>query len=209
MSEDANPRPEESPSTTAVLPHRLDVMSIFVGTLLCPVQTFRKLAEDCRYDVHHLPAAFALVILVFALDALRLTPPNHLYMALFNVPSEVICGLMLWGLSALVVSLTGLCFGAEMYKVRACFVTMAWSLLPWIFLSPIACFWKLLGPAHVLFMTIPMIWIFFLQLVAIKQSFHMKIWQVLVLAMVVPSVLSWYQLMQFLETLAATIGSFI
>ena len=76
-------------------------------------------------------------------------------------------------------------------------------------MGPIACFWKLLGPAHVLFMTIPMLWIFCLQLVAIKQSLQMKVWQVLVLALVVPTILSWYQFMQFVEVLTATLGSFI
>ena len=202
--------PQENPiHTNAQAQPALNPLDIFIGTLLCPVQTFRQLAEDCRNEANHLPAAFAAVILIFALDALRLTPPSRLHFALFNVPSEVVGGLTLWLLSAAVVSLTAMCFGAELSKVRACFVTMAWSLTPWIFLGPIACFWKVFGSAHVLLMTIPVLWIFFLQLVAIKQSLQLKIWQVLVLALVVPSLLSWYQLMQFLEIVAAVIGSFI
>lgn len=209
MSESVFPQ-NESPMTGSA-PHAepsLSPLDAFMGTLICPVQTFRRLAEDCRYQANHLPAAFGIVILIFALDALRLTPPNRLQMALFNVPAEIGGGLTLWLLSAAVVSLTAISFGAEMSKVRACFVTMAWALLPWIFLGPIACFWKVFGAAHVLLMTIPVIWIFFLQLTAIKQSFQLQIWQVFVLALVVPALLSWYQLMQFLELAAAVIGSF-
>lgn len=187
----------------------LGPLDIFLGTLVCPVQTFRQLAQDCFHEANHLPAAFGIVILIFALDALRLTPPNKLYYAVLGVPSEVVGGLTLWLLSAAVISLTAMCFGAEMAKVRALFVTMAWSLLPWIFLGPIACFWKVLGSTHVLFMTIPICWVFFLQLVAIKQSLQLKIWQVLCLALIVPTLLSWYQMMQFLGLFAALVGSFI
>ncbi|MBX9571313.1 MAG: YIP1 family protein [Candidatus Obscuribacterales bacterium] len=210
MSESVLPQ-EESPTsnaTTAASEPLMHPLDIFIGTLLCPVQTFGKLAEDCRHEANHLPAAFGIVILIFALDALRLTPANSVQLALFNVPAEITGGLTLWLLSSAVVSLTAMCFGADMGKVRSCFVTMAWALLPWIFLGPIACFWKVFGSAHVLFMTIPLVWIFFLQLVAIKQSLQLKIWQVLVLALIVPTLLSWYQMMQFLEVVAAVIGSF-
>lgn len=181
----------------------------FLGTLIAPLQTFKQLAEECQTELAHLPFAFGIVILVFALDALRLTPANQIGMAVLNVPLEVTGGLTLWLLSAAVVGLAALCFGVDSAKVRAAFVTLAWSLLPWIFMGPIACFWKILGQAHVLLMSIPLAWILFLQIIAVKQSFQMKAWQALVLVLVVPTLMSWYQLMQFLQTLAATLASMI
>lgn len=197
----------ENMQTTAASTMKLGFIDTLFGTLCAPVQTFRHLALCCKQDSSQLPAAFAVVILVFALDALRLTPANQISWALFNVPSEVSGGIMLWLLSAGVVSLTSLCFGQDTGKVRASFVTLAWSLLPWLFTGPIACFWKILGPAHVLFMTVPLLWIVFLQIVAIKESFEMKTWQSIVLVLLIPPLLSWYQLMQFLQALAATLGS--
>jgi hypothetical protein len=187
----------------------LGFIDVFFGTLVAPLQTFRQLAGECRNDSRQLAAAFLIVVLVFALDALRLTPAGQLNWALMNVPAEVTGGLSIWLLLSLVVSLTALSFGSDAARVRAAFVTLGWSFLPWIFLAPVGCFWKVLGPAHLLFMAVPLVWIFFLQIVAIMQSFEMKIWQVLVLVLLVPPLLSWYQLMQFLQTLAATLGSLL
>ncbi|MBX9721113.1 MAG: YIP1 family protein [Candidatus Obscuribacterales bacterium] len=188
---------------------QLGFIDTFMGTLVAPVQTFKKLSEDCSHEINHLPGALAIVVLVFAMDALRLTPAKHVGWALFNIPSEVTGGLTLWVLSAAVVGLTALCFGAPMSKLRAAFVTLAWSLLPWIFMGPIACFNTVLGNANVLFMGIPLVWILVLQIIAVKQSFDMKVWQALVLFLVVPPLLSWYQFMQLLQGLAATIGSLL
>ena len=190
-------------------PAKLSFMETFVGTLLAPVQTFNRLAQDCKHHTNHLPAAFAIVVMVFALDALRLTPTGAWGWALFNVPTEVFGGIAIWLLAAGVISLTALCFSVESWKARAAFVTLAWSFLPWIFMGPISCFAKLLGGTHVLFMIIPFTWIFFLQIVAIKQSFEMRAWQALALLLLVPPLLSSFQLMQFLQALSATVGSLI
>lgn len=185
---------------------KLSFIDTFLGTLLAPVQTFRQLALESINDTSALPGAFFIVILAFALDGLRLTPGGQLGWALINVPGEITGGLALWLLSAIVVSMTALCFGADMAKVRACFVTLGWSLLPWIFLGPLACFAKIFGTVQVLFMAIPLAWIIFLQVVAVKQSFQMKIWQALVLVMVLPPTLSSYQTLQFIQSLTATLG---
>jgi len=201
MSEETIPG-NETPQSSS-----LGFVETMLGTLVAPVQTFRLLSADCRSEIKHLPGALAIVILVFALDAMRLTPANQISWALINVPSEVGGGIILWLLSAGVVSLAALCFGQESYKARASFVTLAWSLLPWIFTGIIACFWKVLGPAHVIFMSIPLCWILFLQIVAIQQSFELKTWQSLTLVLLVPPLISWYQMMQFLQSVAAVFGS--
>jgi hypothetical protein len=186
---------------------RLELIDTFLGTLIAPVQTFKQLSLECRDDIKHLPGAFGIVVLVFALDALRLTPASEIGWAVLNVPFEVTGGLLLWLLSAFVVSLCALCFGASAARVRSAFVTLGWSLLPWIFMAPLSCFWKVSGPAHFLLMALPLVWVFFLQIVAIMQSFEMKSWQVLVLVLLVPPLLSWYQCMQFIQSLIVTLGS--
>ena len=186
---------------------KLCFIETFIGTLTAPVSTFRRLAQECYSEVNHLLGAVCIVVLVFGLDALRLTPANEIKWAVLNVPMEITGGISLWLLSAGVISLTALCFSVDISRARAAFVTLAWSLSPWIFMGPIACFWKLLGTAHVLFMTVPLLWILILQIIAVKESFQMKIWQALVLVLVIPPLLSWFQLMQFAQSLAATFGS--
>ncbi|MBX9688887.1 MAG: YIP1 family protein [Candidatus Obscuribacterales bacterium] len=187
----------------------LSFIESFLGTLIAPSQTFKALAQDCKTETAHLPAALAIVVLVFAADALRLTPANGIGWAAVNIPTEVSGGILLWLLSASTVSLTALCFGIESSKARAAFVTLAWSLLPWIFMGPLSCFWKLLGPAHVLLMAIPLCWILLLQIIAIKESFQLKVWQTLVLVFIIPPMLSSFQLFQFLQALTATLGSLL
>ncbi len=200
---------DESIPEQDVVTTRLAFIDTFVGTLLAPMQTFRQLALESRKDTSPLPGAFFIVLLAFAMDALRLTPVNQMGWALVNIPSEATGGLMLWLLSASLVSLAALCFGAEMAKIRACYVTLGWSLLPWIFLSPLSCFAKVLGGVEVLLMALPLTWIVFLQVIAIKESFQMKVWQALILVMLLPTLLSWYQMLQFVQSLTATLGSLL
>lgn len=197
---------EEVIAENAVV-HRLSFMDSFIGTLSAPTVTFRRLSQECYEEVNHLVGAVCIVVLVFGLDALRITPANEIKWAVLNVPLEITGGLTLWLLSAGIASLTALCFGVDIAKTRAAFVTMAWSLAPWIFMGPIACFWKILGASHVLFMAVPLLWILILQIIAIKESFQMKVWQALVFVLVIPPLLSWFQLMQFAQSLAATFGS--
>lgn len=180
-----------------------------LGTLVAPVSTFRRLALECRSEINQLPGALAILSLVYAADALRLTPANQLNWALINVPAEVTAGLVLWLLSAAVINLTALCFGADISKARASFVTLAWSFLPWIFLGPLACFWKVLGPAHGLLMSLPLLWILVLQILAVKESFQMKAWQAIILFLLIPPLFSILQFMQFLQGLTATLSSII
>ncbi len=204
----------ETTEAGGMIPGRDEAQNIsfidtFLGTLVAPVQTFNQLASDCRSEVKHLPGAMCIIALVFTLDALRLTPLRDLSWALVSIPGELSGGFFLWLLAAATVSLTALCFGQEGYKARAAFVTLAWSFLPWIFLGPISCFWKVLGPAHVLFMAVPLVWILVLQIIAVKSSFEMKAWQSLALVLLVPPLLSWFQLLQFMQALTATLGSLI
>lgn len=188
---------------------KLNLSEIFLGTLVAPVATFERLAAECRDDGSHLSGAIGIVILVFALDALRLTSAAHLNWLALNAFFEVSGGLTLWLLLSLVAGLTALCFGLPGARVRAAFVTLGWSLLPWLFLSPLACFGKVFGPAEVLLMSVPVFWIMILQILAIKQSFAMKIWQALVFVLLVPPLLAWFQVLQFVQSLVATIGSIL
>lgn len=199
---------EEAILENQLAPH-LGFIDIFIGTLIAPVSTFRQLAQDCYNHVNHLLGAVCLIVLVFGLDALRLTPANEIKWAVLSIPTEISGGIVLWLLAAGLVSLTALCFGVDVSRARASFVTLAWSFTPWIFMGPIACFWKTLGAAHVLFMTLPLLWILVLQIIAIKESFQMKLWQALILVLVVPPLLSWFQIMQFAQSLAATFGSLV
>lgn len=196
--------PQNVPRVSA---QKLTFIETFIGTLLAPVQTFNHLRDDCEHVASHLPAAVGVVAFVFALDALRLSSEKEMSWALVNIPTEVTAGIIIWLLAAGIVSLTGLCFGASAAKSRTAFVTMAWSFLPWIFMGPISCLSAALGKAHVLFMVIPFCWVLLLQIIAIKCSYDMKAWQALVLVFLVPPMLSWFQLLQFIQGLSAVLGS--
>jgi len=187
-----------------VLDRKLPFIEAFLGTLLSPNETFKRLASESRQDTHQLPAAFAIVVIVSALDAFRLSGSGKMAFAMLGF--EVTGAVMIWVLSALVIGLTALSFGTPSTNLRAAFVTMAWSLLPWIFLGPLACYAKLLGVLRSLLMCLPLFWILLLQIIAIKNSFEMKTWQALMLVFIVPALLSWYQILQFFQSLAATLG---
>jgi hypothetical protein len=187
-----------------VAERKLAFIEAFLGTLVSPNETFKKLAAESRHDTNQLPAAFAIVVIISALDAFRLAGSGKMVLAMLSC--EVTGAVMLWVLSALVIGLTALCFGTASGNVRAVFVTMAWSLLPWIFLGPLACYGKFLGVLRSLLMCLPLFWILVLQIIAIKNSFEMKPWQALLLVFIVPFLLSWYQILQFFQSLAATLG---
>lgn len=185
---------------------KLHWMELFVGTLLSPAETFEQVREGCRSGFNYVPETFALVAIIFALDGLRLSADSLAWSPL-TMAGSITGGMTLWLLSFALIGLVALCFSAEMYKVRASLIALGWSLLPWLFMAPITCFHSLLGPAHVVLAVVPLTWIFLLQLVAINQSYKLKAWQTLCLAMVVPSLLSTLQLTQFLQVFTAVLGA--
>lgn len=183
---------------------RLELMEIFTGTLLAPVATFRRLVVEVQENLNtHLPIAAAVVVCVFALDGFRLTAPNHLESASFHIGFSAMRGVLLWASTAGAVSLTGACFNAPSSSAKAAFVTLGWSMLPWLFTAPIFAMKDVLGMFYTLLMCIPLVWIFCLQLIAITQSYRMQSWQAVALVFFVPGLISTVQLLQLIQSLTA------
>lgn len=182
----------------------LEVMEIFTGTLLSPVETFRRLTSEVQGNaVTQLPVAAGVVVFVFAIDGLRLTSPNHLESAAFHMACSAVCGVLLWLCTAGALALAGACFNAPPAATRSAFVTLGWSMLPWLFSAPIFAMKEALGALYALMMCIPLVWIFCLQLIAITQSYRMQSWQTVALVFFVPGLLSTVQFLQFIQSLTA------
>lgn len=179
-------------------------MEIFVGTILAPTVTFAVLVSDSERDVKLLPGGLFVTVLSFAFAGFCLTPESSTGAPL-NVLGSIIGGLCLWLLTILVVGVTALCFGRNLGTLRALAVTLGWSMLPLVFLGPLSAFrqgW------FVFFTVLLLAWVYLLQVLAIKQSCHLKVWQVLLLIFVVPSLVVWLQLWQFLQYVDLTLSAF-
>lgn len=183
----------------------LEFMQIFTGTLLDPVNTFRALSIDADLNLsRHFAFAAIVVAAVFGLDGFRLTSANHLESAPFHVLFSAGYGLVLWLAIAGTVSLLSACFNTSSKgAVKSAFVTLGWSMLPWLFTAPLFAMKNALGALYSVLLCIPLLWIFCLQLIAINQSFRMQSWQTLVLVFIVPGVYSTVQFMQFVQSLSA------
>lgn len=182
---------------------RLELMEIFTGTLLAPVATFRRLVTEVAENGGNIPMAAAVVVCVFALDGLRLTSPNHLEGAAFHMALSAGYGTFLWSSTAGAVALAGACFKQPSISAKAAFVTLGWSMLPWLFTAPLFAMKEALGVFYALLMCIPLVWIFCLQLIAITQSYRMQAWQTAALVLLVPGLISTVQFLQFIQSLTA------
>lgn len=171
----------------------------FLGVLVNPRATFARIREDNRESLHGFTGAMVLLVLVFAMDGLRFSTLPTIKWAAINLPAAVLAGGMYWLCLAGALSISALCFGAPKYKVRAVLVNLAWSFVPWLFMAPIGCFRHVLGPAIAMAVLVPMLWVFVLQIIAINESFELKSWQTLLLVLLVPTLLFWVQLGQFMQ----------
>jgi hypothetical protein len=182
--------------------NRPSFIELFVGTLLAPVETFRILSKDAQqFTDARIPQAFFVVLLVFGIDGFRMSSADQLNLAVVSVFFSALLGLMMWFLISTTVGLLAACFGSSIERIRAVFVTLGWSMLPWLFAAPISAMQTSLGLAYQLFLTGLSVWIFFLQVIAINQTFEMKPWQSLCLAIIVPGLFSTFQLVQFIQNL--------
>lgn len=181
-------------------------IDIFLGTLVAPRQTFRLLSEREPVQSNFAGACMA-VLLVFLLDGVRDLSAKTLEFAAFTIPMSLIGGVVTWLAVAGAVGLAGLAFGQPRYKFGAIVSTMGWSFLPWLFMGPVCCLQNLLGNATALFALAPAIWVFVLQLTAIGETYDLKLWQTLCLALVVPMLIWLSQLSQTLHAIGAVFGA--
>jgi Yip1 domain len=170
----------------------------FAGVLLTPAPTFKMLAERAYAggQAAGLGGAAITVLLVFALDALRLTPGKRMELALVNVPFGLFTGFIMWLLLAGTLALLAASFDVPKERIKAIFVTTGWSYAPWILMAPVFCYQRALGHAFVLLAVIPLIWTVVTQIFAIKATFQLKSWQTLTLVFVIPAVFQALSMMQ-------------
>jgi hypothetical protein len=180
---------------------------IFCGVLFAPLSTFAALAEQTEHGAGNLDGAVLTVCLAFALDGLRGTNSDALGWAVWNVPSTLFAGAIMWVSLAGVLALLALCFHAPRTQVRAVFITTGWAFAPWILTAPIWCYRGVAGQGFVLLAMIPLIWVFFTQICAIKQTFKLSAWQTVALVFIVPCAYSLFSTLQFMQTVGVTLTS--
>lgn len=174
----------------------------FLGVLVAPIQTLRALSRSEPTQSNFAGACLA-VALVSLLEGLRSVSTRHPDTAALILPVAVIGGMITWLAASGAVGLAALAFGQPRHRYSAIVATMGWSFLPWIFVGPIACLHNALGQATALLVLIPAVWVFLLQLAAINETFHLKLWQTLCLAVVVPILIAIAQMSQSAQTLCA------
>ncbi len=181
----------------------------FLGTLLSPIDTFRRISEEARTRAsQNLPIAFGVVVFVFGLDGLRLSSTENLESAIFNMTITSVLGVLIWLLSGGVVGLVAACFDAPLARIRASFVTLGWSMVPWLFAGPVSAAQPLINGASPLLLGFLLTWMFALQIIAINQSYQMKPWQSIALAFIAPGLLFTLQFFKCLQELTTLSGLF-
>lgn len=174
----------------------------FLGTLLAPVETFKRLGAQARETSDQgLPVAFAVVATVCALDGLRITSGSQMQFAAMNMMMMCTLGLLIWFLSGSVIALVASCFKAPVSNIRASYVTLGWSALPLLFAAPVSALEPALGGATVLLLNLILLWTFVLAVIAVTASYEMKGWQALALIIGAPALLGTLQFLQFLQGL--------
>lgn len=179
----------------------------FLGMILAPRQTLEYLDQKCRQDKAPVVGAALLVILVFALEGLRLTSTSSLDMAFVSVPADITLGVLTWFCIFGAVGLTAAAFGVASKSVISSFVTLAWAITPLLFLGPISCLRTVVGTGIILLSCLPLIWSFILQLLALSISYRMRGWQLLSLVFLVPPLLSTAQFMQALQVFISSLAT--
>lgn len=193
--------------TADVAEKHLSFIELFLGTLVSPVSTFAACRNACQSKAAYVPETFALVIGIFALGGIRMSQLDSMGWAPLNIAIDVSTGLTVWLTAFGLLALTAACFNQEAGKIRSCLVTIGLSLTPWLLMGPISCLRGALGPLFIVLALLPAAWVFFLQIIAINQSFNMKSWQSICLALIVPSLLSSLQITQFFQILTVVLGS--
>jgi hypothetical protein len=177
-------------------------INAFLGTLVAPLSTFRAIVEREKGQ-SQFTGACAAVALVAIMDGLRDLSPNSVGMAGISVPASVIFYLFVWLSAATAIGLVGMAFGKPSYRFGAIVSTMGWSFLPWIFMAPITCLSYGLGSVAALLAIIPALWVFVLQLLALNESYDLKFWQTLCLAVIVPVLVYLAQVSQLFQSMSA------
>lgn len=200
-SSSGNDRSSKAPHTVPAI----GWIDTFLGTLVSPVATFRLIIEHEK-ERSQFTAACAAVVLVATLDGMRDLTPNSVAMAALSIPASILFYVFTWFCAAGAIGLVGKAFGSPSHSFGAVVSTMGWSFLPWIFMAPITCLSFGLGSAAAFFAMAPAAWVFVLQLIAINESYNLKGWQTLCLAVIVPLLVYLAQLSQWLQSLSAVLS---
>lgn len=180
-------------------------IEIFLGTLLSPRQTFRAI-DSTEHAQSNFAGAFVAVALVCFMEGLRHASARHPERAIFAVVVALVLGVITWLALSGAIGLAGQAFGQPRSKFGALVATMGWSLIPWIFMGPIACLHNVLGHATALLVLLPALWVFALQLTAITETYNLKLWQTLCLTIVIPALVWTAQITQLVKTLGAVLS---
>lgn len=197
----------QAPPVSAQNPDSPSWVETMIGILLRPSATFAAMVPRNEDKLEGYGDAALTVFFVFLLEGIRTADASHLGSAWISAPLAVFGGFVMWLTLSAIIAIAASCFGAQPARVRASHVALGWSFLPWIFMPPLFCYHNLLGPTFPLFAGLPTLWIFILQMIAIKEVFALKTWQTMALIFAVPMLLGVFETLQFLQSLYVSLVS--
>ena len=178
-----------------------------IGTLQNPRDTFARIHAENAKRISGFGSAALLVLLVFCMDGLRNASIKSGASIGWNVFGSLLLGFLSWFSLAALVAILASCFGRNGQNIRGIVVSFGWTFTPWILMAPLFCYENVTGSFFAVLATIPALWIFVLQILAIMENFSLRWWQALLLAFVAPTLFTLVQILQFVQSLYVSMGS--
>lgn len=181
-----------SQAVTAVLQRTPSWSDLFMGILLHPFDTFREL-DRLASDEHLIPdlttKAFNMVFLAaMIVGGVRIQTDDG-FMSVMRILSTLTNCMMLWVILSMAMSSLSRVMNAQPVSWKKSLVLTGWAFAPVIFFAPVLCFKNAIGPAVILFATVPTWWTMFLIYAGYKTGLNVTNTKLMVIAMVLPPML--------------------
>jgi hypothetical protein len=158
----------------------------FVEVLIDPRQAFDRIHSENADRLTGLPGAFLVALLVLVLDGVRSTATKSASAIDWSTTASIILGLSYWLCLSGLIAILAMCFGRSKQDIRGAVVSFGWSFAPWIFMAPLFCYQHSVGSFFVVMASIPAVWMFVLQFLALMRNFALKWWHAALLVFVAP-----------------------
>src|SRR5262249_8827246 len=127
----------------------------------------------------------------------------------FLTTAGIFCGLFGWLALTGPLALAAWAFNVPPARIRASFITTGWAFLPWLFVAPLHAIRDALGPAAIPLLLIPILWVIFLQFIAVMEAYQAKGWQTLFLVLYMPQMASFMCLWWSTQILSTSLSWFL
>lgn len=165
--------------------YRRDYLALFYDTLFNPVNTFKIIAAEPHPAGFLVFYAIMSVILVSAIAPViqMVNMGGGPATLIFTMPISVLGGLLIWGISGLILALAAYAFTGNP-RVRTFLTLSGLATLPWIMLGPISLMKVSLGNVGVaiciLLALLVWLWTVLLFALALTQTYRMSADRVLI-----------------------------